>query len=210
PSEEFGSAEELANILGSLAQLEPRVELQVLRGKEATRKAVERALTEERFDLFHFSGHGYLQIENKGLPTEQERSGLMLAGGEFLDFLFLKNLSGKPRAVILNTCQAHSRFPEDTDAPDPSGLKFFRPRTFAAKILNAGVEAFVGTRWRIHYQSAGNFASAVYRELADGASLGDGVIAGRSSLLRKPIEGAETDWANYQLYGDGRLRLVPV
>ncbi|MEO1369393.1 MAG: CHAT domain-containing protein, partial [Acidobacteriota bacterium] len=211
PAELYGNGEQLASIRGSLAELDGRIDVHVLRGKEATRAAVEQALRHERYDLFHFCGHGFLQIENKGTPGESERSGIMLAGVDFLDFLHFRDLDGAPRALILNTCHAHTRFLDDDHVPDPADLRYFPPRTFAEKILKSGtgVEAFVGTRWRLHFQSAGAFASAAYRTLADGGTLADGVISGRQALVNHPVRGRETDWANYQLYGDGRLRLVP-
>lgn len=79
-----------------------------------------------------------------------------------------------------------------------------RSGAFAEFFLQAGIEAFLGPYWEVGDAAAAQFAAGVYTLLAEGERLDDAVSRSRAELL----QAGERDWANYQLYGDGRFRLV--
>jgi CHAT domain-containing protein len=79
-------------------------------------------------------------------------------------------------------------------------------RSFAEYFLRSGVEAYLGTFWPVKDESAATFATAVYKNLAEGAALDAAVREARSRLESGPA--ADSDWANYVLYGDGGFRLI--
>jgi CHAT domain-containing protein len=75
---------------------------------------------------------------------------------------------------------------------------------FAEVFLRSGVEAYLGTFWRVGDSAASTFAKEVYSKLSEGQTLEEAVKNGRAMLL----DAREPDWANYVLYGDGRFQLV--
>ncbi|MEM1178217.1 MAG: CHAT domain-containing protein, partial [Acidobacteriota bacterium] len=191
-----GIAKELDEVYESLSQLRGSVSVKVLAGHRATPRNVEMKLTQGGYDLFHFIGHGFFQ-------SNPSMSGLWLANDQYLDFEDLRKVSRRTRVVILNTCES-GRVVMPNREPGDENLSYRKPETFAGKILETGCAAFVGTRWRVHDKAAVAFAKTLYETLAGGDTLARGVTAGRRTLYEKGSE----DWANYQLYGDGLLRLT--
>lgn len=187
PTEDLpGTVAEANAVRTILDQHTHRVELYVLTGKEATKQTVLQALGHA--DVLHYCGHAFFD----GPGADQ--SGLILAGPEPLTLEDWEGIDTLPRVAFVNACEAgRVRGPVTTEAA-----------AFAELFLRSGVEAYLGTFWRVGDSAAATFATGVYTRLAEGQTLEAAVTKSRAALL----EAQEPDWANYILYGDGRFRLV--
>jgi len=144
------------------------------------------------YDLVHYAGHADYDPEN---PAE---SGWMLADGK-LRAEEIANLTGKkpmPVLVFANGCQSGQT--EAWKIADNYEDNIFG---LANAFLVSGVQHYIGTFWEILDEPGREFALAFYREILDGASVGESVRLARKHLIDK--YGEETIvWASYMLYGD--------
>jgi len=165
-------------------------EVELLAGAAATRKALLREFGGGRHDALHFAGHGFFDAGNPG------RSGLVCAGGEVLRGTDLDGLSNLPALVFFNACEA-ARVRKPGRAPDARLFAFRRSTSVAEAFLGGGVANFLGTHWPVGDQAAFAFSTGFYRQLLDGAPLGECVLAARRRVLALD----SIDWADYVLYG---------
>jgi pimeloyl-ACP methyl ester carboxylesterase len=184
-----GAADEGAALSRMLRASGADVEL--LAGAAATREALLRAIGSGRHDVMHYAGHGYFD------PADPGRSGLVCAGQEVLRGSDLEQLGSLPTLVFFNACEAaRVRKPRP---PARSRLFGFRRSTSVAEaFLAGGVANFLGTHWPVGDQAALAFSTRFYRELLDGVTLGDCVLAARRRVLALD----SIDWADYVLYGN--------
>ncbi|MEJ7594799.1 MAG: CHAT domain-containing protein [Planctomycetaceae bacterium] len=181
-----GTEAEGKSVRSILDQHPAAVKLTVLKGKQASTKAVQSALAEA--DVLHYCVHAFFS----GLGRNE--SGLILAGQEFLTLADLEKIPSLPRVAFVNACEAgRVRGSTTTEAA-----------AFAELFLRSGVEAYLGTYWEVGDTAAASFATGVYTRLAEGQTLESAVTKSRAELLKAD----EPDWANYILYGDGRFKLV--
>jgi len=160
------------------------VEAIPLRGKDATKSAFLKAMAAA--DVLHYCGHAFFD------GSGPEESGLNLWG----DPLFFTDLMGAPstlRVVFANACEA-GRVRAQTD----------EAASFAEFLLRTGIEAFLGTYWRVADTAAAAFAAEIYASLARGETLDKAVRSGRIKLR----ESGSPEWANYVLYGEGRFQIL--
>jgi hypothetical protein len=180
-----GAANEGNMVEALLKQQKDRINLSVLREGEATKAALLDAFTAT--DVLHYCGHAFFDG-----PGESE-SGLVLAGRERLTLADVRGVAA-PRVALVNACEAgRVRGQVTTEAA-----------SFAEFFLRAGVEAYLGTFWRVDDHAAQIFSGEVYAQLATGRTLDEAVTLARKKLHDQKLP----DWANYILYGDGRFRLV--
>jgi len=144
------------------------------------------------YDIIHYAGHADYELKN---PAD---SGWLLSDGK-LRAEEVANLTGKkpmPILVFANGCQSGQ-----TDAwkiSDDYGNQIFG---LANAFLVSGVQHYIGTFWEILDEPGREFALGFYRELLEGASVGEAIKQGRRHLIDK--YGEETIvWASYMLYGD--------
>ena len=154
--------------------------------EKATVKNVVAALQEA--DLLHYCGHAFFD------GPEAQRSGLILAGGVEFTGEDLARVGTLPRMAFVNACEAgHVR-----------GAAAVQAAAFAELFLRSGMDAYLGTFWRVGDAAAAIFASTVYTRLALGDTLEQATLAGRQALYAAK----EADWANYLLFGGGSFRLI--
>lgn len=67
----------------------------------------------------------------------------------------------------------------------------------AEAFLRGGVANFIGTWWPVADNAASAFATSIYRDLAQGRSIGEALNAARRAVRALP----SADWANYLHYG---------
>jgi pimeloyl-ACP methyl ester carboxylesterase len=184
-----GAADEGA-VLGRMLRA-GGTDVELLGGTTATREALLQAIGSGRHDVLHFAGHGFFD------PADPGRSGLVCAGQEILRGSDLEHLGHLPTLVFFNACEAaRVRRPR---GPARSRLFAFRRSTSVAEaFLAGGVANFLGTHWPVGDQAALAFSTCFYRELLDGAPLGDCVLAARRRVLALD----SIDWADYVLYGN--------
>jgi len=144
------------------------------------------------YDLIHYAGHADYDSKN---PAE---SGWLIADGK-LKAEEISNLTGKkpmPALVLANGCQSGQ-----TDAWTINENYENEIFGLANAFLVSGVQHYIGTFWEILDEPGREFAVAFYKELLDGASVGEAVRVARKHLIDK--YGEETIvWASYMLYGD--------
>jgi len=203
-----GARQEGENILALCKALGPAVDVTVLKGREARKAQLIALFSSGAFDVLHYAGHAFFD------PQQRTRSGLLCADGEVLSGGDLAAVSNLPTLMFFNACEAarvrgerpsadSSTNPSRSD-PSPSEV-VARGIGFAEALLRGGVANFVGTYWPVGDASAAAFAASFYRQLLEGASLGDALHEGRSTVEALP----SSDWADYVFYGDTDFRLKP-
>jgi pimeloyl-ACP methyl ester carboxylesterase len=173
-------------------------EVDLMAGAAATRRAVLREFGSGRHDVLHFAGHGFFD------PSDPGRSGLVCAGQEVLRGADLDGLANLPSLVFFNACEAaRVRKPRR-----PQAARLLAPRrasSVAEAFLGNGVANFLGTHWPVGDQAALVFSTNFYRNVLDGALLGDCVLAARRHVRNL----GSIDWADYVLYGSPDFVFAP-
>ncbi len=149
-----------------------------------TYRHLREALKHPSFGTLHFACHNYY--------SAQQGSQIVFADQIFVP-KNLTRLTKRPLApghtlVFLNMCRSEGEIPVYTSF-----------ETWAQRFLQLGAAAVIGTSWAVRDTTASEFAQLVYRELADGKTLGEAVKAGRkqaSATLGDPT------WLAYTVYGD--------
>jgi len=148
--------EEVESIRSALRAAEEQVQVEPLRAGVPTVQALEEALGESAFHVFHFIGHGKIE---RGVVK------LLLVGSDgrptWLDSRdIIRRLTQSPvRLIVLNGC-----------------------RTAAISVFASQFPAVVGMQFRISDQAALDFARGMYTELAETGQIDDAVWRGRKAI----------------------------
>ena len=192
PLGDLESAEKEGQVVAeALGQQADRIEVHVIKNKAATRDAVLEGIA--KADVLHYCGHAFYDG-----PGEEE-SGLNLYG-EPLMLADLKDKEFSVRLAFVNACESgrvRATKPEARPEAPPSA-------SFAEYFLRMGIEAYLGTYWKVGDEAAAKLAASVYSSLARGDTLDKAVREGRQKLQA----GGSGEWANYILYGEGQFQLV--
>ncbi|MFF5056411.1 CHAT domain-containing protein [Micromonospora sp. NPDC000663] len=90
--------------------------------------------------------------------------------------------------VFINACRSAGVAPTYT-----------RMLGWAQQFMSSGAGAFVGTLWAVRSESSVRFATAFYRSLAEGATLGAAALAARTDQQDDRLD---PTWLAYTVYGD--------
>ncbi|PWR13393.1 hypothetical protein DKT69_20960 [Micromonospora sicca] len=90
--------------------------------------------------------------------------------------------------VFINACRSAGAAPTYT-----------KMLGWAQQFMSSGAGAFVGTLWAVRTESSARFATAFYRSLADGATLGTAALVARTEQQEDPLD---PTWLAYTVYGD--------
>lgn len=160
-----------------------------------TRRRLLNALSDGCFDIFHFMGHGQLDIHTgEGELYLQDETGEPDALSAHALAPLLRG-PGSPLLALLNSCR--------------SGLTGTGARAFngvAAALVACGVPAVVAMQCKISDRAAISFAEGFHSRLAKGATLDEAVTAGRLAI--HTLSPGSFEWAVPVLYsrlGDGQL-----
>lgn len=154
----------------------------VLRGNEATHRAVSDAIEDPRFGLLHFSGHGIFE------GRDGWESGLLVAAGGQLSVSDILVLRRVPDFVLLSGCETAQTSPGD----GAIGLGL------AQAFLIAGSRAVVATSRPVDDALAERVMTALHLEL--GATPGlDLAAALREAQLAVRRETPAADWAAFRV-----------
>jgi CHAT domain/WD domain, G-beta repeat len=187
PTGDLKNTEAEAEVITN-ALVDGEIDITRLRGTDATKEAVLKALRDPSYDVLHYAGHAYFDgLDGSG-------SGLICAKGEPLELHDLQAQEIGPRILFFNT---------DQSARVRSRPAHAASMTLAEYALRGGVEAYLGTSWPVNDAAAVDFAVSVYRSLAEGKHLDEAVRRARAFLR----ESGKPDWASYTLYGNGRFQL---
>lgn len=187
PTETLSQVTTEAERLCELLDGAPNVEVTLMGGRSVRRVPLLAALGEH--DVVHFAGHSHYDAEHP------ERSGWRLHEG-ILTAEELSRLRPAPALVFSNSCEAGA-------TAEWSRAAGFDRRAFGlgSAFLFAGVRNYIGTFWVVHDDESADFATACYRALASGGSLGAALHTARENA--KAAYGTRgLTWASYLLYGD--------
>jgi len=186
--------EEVKSIARRLRKQQAEVETWL--GDEVTGLKLHRALASGRYDVIHYSGHAYFNLQN---PDE---SGLLLAGQNvFIAQTIQRTLRGRP-LILLNACESGREMMRDGEvsytASETEGL--------ASSFIRGGALGILGTLWPIFDEGAAEFAATFYDGLLSGKALGEAVRLARLQLRKSHPH--DVTWASFVLYGDPTLTVL--
>ncbi|MGC4813134.1 CHAT domain-containing protein [Micromonospora sp. DT228] len=132
----------------------------------------------------HFACHNTFSADGSSIDMD---------GGRFKPNLLAEAkirqlLSETNPLVFINACRSAGVAPTYT-----------RMLGWAQQFMSSGAGAFVGTLWAVRSDSSARFATAFYRSLADGATLGAAALAARVEQQDDPLD---PTWLAYTVYGD--------
>ncbi len=180
-----GAVEEGERVAAMLTQVEG-AGITAIRGSDATRARLLAEFRSGDYDAIHFAGHAWFDA---AAPAS---SGILCAGGRVLSGADLAAMDSVPALVFFNACESGR-----LRATVNPLRQLDRSVGFAEAFLRGGVANFIGTWWPVSDSAASAFATALYRDLANGVSIGDALGAARAAVRALP----SADWANYLHYG---------
>lgn len=142
--------------------------------------------------LFHFAGHGKLELTQSSVPGSYEGKASVVLEDEYGDedmldaeLLAVELRDAGVRVAVLGACQTAQR--------DDVGMW----SSVAESLLKAGLAAVVGMQFSVLDKSALCFAERFYGALAVGLSIDEAVAAGRVAVA---VTGDSRGWATPVLY----------
>ncbi len=183
-------AEHLCNLLDTL----PTVEVTLLGGRDVRKVPLLAAL--EAHEVVHFAGHSHYDSSTPSKSGWLLHEGILTAGE-------MSKLSRPPLLVFSNSCQA------GITAEWTSGYRY-EGQAFGigSAFLLAGVQHYIGTFWVVHDEESVGFATAFYRSVVSGRSVGEALLEARHETITQKGWQRLT-WASYMLYGDPTFTLLP-
>jgi len=180
-----GAVEEGERVAAMLTRIEG-AGITAIRGGDATRARLLAEFRSGDYDAIHFAGHAWFD------PEAPASSGILCAGGRVLSGSDLAAMDSVPALVFFNACESGR-----LRATVNPLRQLDRSVGLAEAFLRGGVANFIGTWWPVSDAAASTFATALYRELAKGESIGNALNAARTGVRLLP----SGDWANYLHYG---------
>jgi hypothetical protein len=193
PTESLPGVTEEVEQLCSLLDEVRSVEVTLLGGRGVKKIPLLSLLS--RTDVVHFAGHSVFNAQD---PRD---SGWLLHEG-VLTASEISKLDRPPLLVFSNSCQAGTttRWQEKVRY---EGEAFGLGSAF----LLAGVRSFIGTFWPVHDAESLFFATAFYRSLVSGQTLGSALLQARIETVNERGWDSLT-WGSYMLYGDPAAKLL--
>jgi len=190
PTGDLPRAEDEARaVIAVLENFGARVDRCLGRGRNHLNRVV-KLLTQHRYQLIHFAGHGFF---NKREPTLSgllfdKKKKMMISADE------LERLLQGPAFIFFSACCAAAAEPETTQISFQG--KFVQNLALAA--LKGGACGCLGPMWEIEDGTAGDFALAFYAQLLRGSGIGKAVWQARRRVSRRVTD----CWASWVLFGD--------
>lgn len=169
-------------------QLPEQVKLKVVEG--ATREDLINTINRERFDVFHFYGHGEVDADGVGnlvLQDMKTKKSDRIAAPDLA-----RALSGKGiQLAILSACLT------------ATGNYANQLNVTATALIASGIPAVIANQYPIPYKTISPFVSAVYHSLASEGDIDAAVADGRATLaltLSGATKHAALEWGIPVLY----------
>ena len=153
----------------------------------AERDAVLEALGMNRFDGWHFSGHGFLS------ESDPNRSKIELQRGEDLIAHDLNryDFEDRPPLVFWNACHT------GRSGESPTGIG-----GWAERFVRKGAGAFLGPHWQVHDMQAARFSEAFYTAFLSGRPIARAVWEARRAIRSDD----DATWLAYTLFAHPETR----
>ncbi len=145
----------------------------------ATPDTLQNQLSQKRYSICHFIGHGVFEDGEGKLIFEKKRGGEIRLGERSVRELFCKR---GLNLVFLNSCQSGA-----------SSLSEFN-KGLAQSLVAHGLPALVANQYSVLDSSAASFSSYFYRALAQGESVGRAACEARIAV-NCSMQGDIIDWA---------------
>ena len=188
-----GAEDEVEYIINHLSS---DIEVDVLKGNQATNASILSALRSGKYDIIHYSGHAEFNI------TTPDESALICANKRKIFAQEIKRLLGGKPFVFLNACSSGREKicegDESYSGSDTEGL--------ASSFVLGGALAFIGSSWPLPDISAGILASEFYKLVLAGESVGSALHNARLHL--KTTRPDDINWMAFTLFGDPTLKLT--
>jgi len=200
PTEDLPGAETEGDRIAELFKAEPSIDIETLRGRQASKTVLLEKFRSGAFDVIHYAGHAFFD------PRNPARSGILCSGKEVLSGADLASIGNLPSLVFFNACEAgRIRKPPDRKRKEldiPRRIE--RAAGLAEAFLRGGVANYVGTYWPVGDAAAEAFAQTFYTELLQKHTIGAALFAGREKV-RTQVK--SIDWADYIHYGSYEFSL---
>lgn len=185
----IGATEFLAQLNNIFSlQLPAQVKLKVVEG--ATRQQLINIINQERFDVFHFYGHGEVDEDGVGnlvLQDMKTRQSDRISAPDLA-----RALSGKRiQLAILSACLT------------ATGNYANQLNVTATALIASGIPAVIANQYPIPYKTISPFVGAVYHSLANDGDIDAAVADGRATLavgLAGTTKYAALEWGIPVLY----------
>jgi CHAT domain-containing protein len=202
PTGDLPAAEKESRAVAALLDGLDGAEVEALIGTEdhpVTYEAVSTMLGSQPYDVLHYAGHADFS------PGRRGKGGFRLAGEALLTPTDLSTRRYLPALVFANACNSAAL---DDSSPASMFGSAEATRDLVKGLLEAGVQAFIGSLWPVDDAAAATFAQASYNALVgtdDPAirrrqTVGQAVRAAREAVIGQH-SAAEPTWAAYALYG---------
>ena len=144
------------------------------------------------YDIVHYAGHAEYDLSG---PSQ---AGWLMADKKWTAADIGKMAGGAPMPFLVFSNACHSGRTEEWQITEGFENKIYG---LANAFLLAGVSHYIGSFWEILDSPSSVFASAFYRALAEGVSVGAALRTARREL-RGTFGNNNLIWASYMLYGD--------
>ena len=158
-------------ILAALDKLQRERVVEVDFCEDATLDTIQDYLSEQEYDVLHFTGHGvYREEREQGYLLLEDEQGNMaeVANTDVADLL--RNVGRSLRLVVLSACQSARTSNNDAYAD------------LARRLMRQGVSAVLSMQYRVLDRAATDFAGRFYTALAHNKPVDVALTEGRLSL----------------------------
>jgi prenyltransferase beta subunit len=196
PSCNLPNSEDEVKFIAEKLSNYPQVKPKLLVGNEVTRSGLERALSEQHYDIVHYAGHSYYNAQNPNKSYLELANGDAIYASQF-SWLFQK---GVPSLIFLNACST-AREGEQGGAQEEGQLT-----GMIRQLMNIGVQSVIGSLWSMHDIISATIASEFYKNLMQGMTLGEALQSGRK-IVYNSFRQRNVGWNGFILYGNPMLKL---
>lgn len=194
PTGDLEGAEEEVDYI--IKNLDPSIQVDVLKGNQATNASVLSAFRSGKYDIIHYSGHAEFNID------QPDESALICANKRKIYAQEIKRILGGKPFVFLNACgSGREKICEEGESytgSDTEGL--------ASSFVLGGALSIIGSSWPLPDISAGILASEFYNHMLGGESVGSSLHKARMHLKNERPD--DINWMAFILYGDPTLKLT--
>ena len=176
-----------------------QIQVDVLKGADATGRQLNEDLRSGKYDVIHFAGHAAFN------EREPDLSGLLLHGEEvFFAQKTRRLLEGRP-LVFLNACESGRT--ANADELQSVGTYLQKPAEgLASSFVYGGALGCIGALWPVYDDAASEFAVTFYSRVLEGYMIGEAMRRARIRIREKFPR--QITWAAFVLYGDPTFRLA--
>lgn len=175
PTKEFSAVDAELSALRRLDEV-GALQLDVLRGDDATRAALATAVAGTRYDILHLSCHGGF------LPRTPGHSGLLLADGPLLTAQILELPFAAPPYMAFTSACWSSRAAAGRRLSSSAGGRRVS-NGVAAAFLAAGASSCAGFTWPVTVRGASVYVAAFYAALVETRNVGAAVLDARRQTV---------------------------